>query len=166
MCEYSTLDLIWAKKDWVSFGHRSSNYHNRMHGTMTYWDMVCTQICRIFMLCQIWQISHGRDLNLSCTAIISQRYNIINTTASLPNINSISASACHQQILGILESYPFCLFFLCVWFSLAQSVRSRNMNLFNWLYWSSAFESDLELSVRRLHILWGCELLELGLCQM
>ena len=49
------------------------------------------------------------------------------------------------------------------WFSLAQSVRSRTMNLFNWLYWSSAFESDPELSVRKLHILWGCELLELGL---
>ena len=61
------------------------------------------------------------------------------------------------------------LIFFCVdveWFSLAQSVRSRTMNLFNWLYWSSAFESDPELSVRKLHILWGCELLELGLGQM
>ena len=51
------------------------------------------------------------------------------------------------------------------WFSLAKSVRSRTMNLFNWLYWSSAFESDPELSVRKLHTLWGCELLELGLRQ-
>ena len=55
-----------------------------------------------------------------------------------------------------------------VWFSLAQLVRSQIMNLFNWLYlyWSAAFESDPDLSVRKLHILWGYELLELGLCQM
>ena len=53
-----------------------------------------------------------------------------------------------------------------VWFSLAQLVRSRTMNLFNWLYWSFAFESDPELSVWKLHTLWGCEVLELGLRQM
>ena len=62
-------------------------------------------------------------------------------------------------VSSVVSSYRFS------WFSLAQSVRSRTMNL-NCLYWSSTFESDPELSVRKLHTLWGCELLELGLRQM
>ena len=53
-----------------------------------------------------------------------------------------------------------------LWFSFAQLVRSRTMNLFNWLYWSSAFESDPELNVRKLHFLWGCQWLELELRQI
>ena len=70
-------------------------------------------------------------------------------------------STTHVLLVGV-HNLPIGL----MWFLLAQSVRSRTMNLFNWLYWSSAFESDPELSVRKLHILWGWELLELGLRQM
>ena len=36
---------------------------------------------------------------------------------------------------------------------LVSSVRSQTMNLFNWLYWLSAFKSDSDLSVSKLQIM-------------
>ena len=56
--------------------------------------------------------------------------------------------------------------FELVWLSSAQSVGVLTLNHFNWLYLLSVFESKPELSVQKLYILCGCQLLKLGLCQI
>ena len=74
--------------------------------------------------------------HLARTKFASLLCSILQWYVLLRSINHILALFCMCLL------YTFVLTLNMFVFSLAQSVRSRTMNLFNWLYWSSTFESD------------------------